>query len=64
MSLEKCFMNPPTVYFIKEVTLQKPLITTDAVTTGMPLLTQQIKTDIKACTLEKNLVSLRTVRNL
>ena len=60
----KCFMNPPTVPFIIEVTLQKPLTNSDAVTTRMSLLTRQIKIDIKARILEKNLVSLKTVRNL
>jgi hypothetical protein len=56
-------MNPQTVYFIKEVTLQKPPITTDAVVTRKPLLTHQTHIDIKAGTLEKNLLNLKTVRN-
>ena len=57
-------MNPPTVHFIIEVTLQKPLTTTDAVMRRMPLLTHQTHIDIKAGTLEKNLLNLKTVRNL
>ena len=64
MSLVKCFMNPPTVPFIIEATLQKPLTTTDAVRTRMPLLTHQTQIDLKARTLEKNVVNLKTVRNL
>jgi hypothetical protein len=52
------------MHFIKEVTLQKLLITTDAVRTGIPLLTHQTNADIGASTLEKNLAYLKTVRNL
>ena len=65
MSLVKCFMNPPTVPFIIEVTLQKPLTTTDAVMRRMPLLTHQTQIDTKVCTSEKKtLANLKTVRNL
>ena len=64
MNLVKCFMNPPTVHLIIQVTLQKPLTTTDAVMTRMPLLTLQTQIDLKACTLEKNVVNIKTVRNL
>ena len=64
MSLEKCFMNPPSVHFIKEVTLQKPLIMTGAIRTRMLLLTHQTQIDTKVCTLEKNLASLKTMINL
>ena len=64
MSLVKCFMNPQTVYFIKEVTLQKPPITTDAVVTGMCLMTHQTQIDTEARTLEKNRANLNTVRKL
>ena len=64
MNLVKCFMNPPTVHLIIQVTLQKPLTTTDAVMRRMPLLTLQTQIDTKVCTLEKTLANLKTVRNL
>lgn len=64
MSLVKCFMIPLMVDFTKEVTPQKPLITTDAVRTGMSLLTHQTQINIKARTLGKNLAHLKTVRSL
>ena len=63
MTLAKCFMTPPHVHFIEQVKLQKTVITTDAVVTGMPLLTHQTQVDMTACTLEKNLANLKTVRN-
>ena len=63
MTLAKCFMTPPHVHSIKQVKLQKTLVTTDAVITEMTPLTHQTQKDMKAFTLEKNLTNLKTLRN-
>ncbi|XP_057616168.1 zinc finger protein 793-like [Chionomys nivalis] len=64
LTSEPFLQPPPHVYSIKQVKLQKSLVTTDAVITEMTPLTHPTQKDMKACTLEKNLANLNTLRNL
>lgn len=57
-------MTSPHVHFIEQVKLQKTLVTTDAVITGMSLLTHQAQADMKACMLEKDLANLKTDKSV